>query len=165
MLPWSSPSSGSSARRTGRWRQEVSFNERGERGSVDILAFHAPTRSLLVIEVKSTVPDLQAMLVTLDRNGRVATIVARDRGWSPRTVSRVLVLPSDRTSRRRVVRHAATFEAALPARTLAIRRWIREPAGALNGILFVTDVTGVSARHRVAAGPGSSHAQQRRSSS
>lgn len=136
---------------------EVSFNERGERGSIDILAFHDATRSLLVIEVKSTVPDLQAMLVTLDRKGRLAAIVGRERSWSARTVSRILVLPNDRTSRRRVSRHSATFVAVLPARTLAVRRWIRKPIGALNGILFVTDVTGASARHRVTASPADGH--------
>ena len=37
---------------------EVSFNVRGERGSIDILAFHQATGSLLVIEIKSVVPDL-----------------------------------------------------------------------------------------------------------
>jgi transcriptional regulator with XRE-family HTH domain len=38
---------------------EVSFNVRGERGSIDILAFHPGTGSLLVIEIKSVVPDLK----------------------------------------------------------------------------------------------------------
>jgi hypothetical protein len=46
---------------------EVSFNVRGERGAIDILAFHHSTKSLLVIEIKSVVPDLQAMLGTLDK--------------------------------------------------------------------------------------------------
>src|SRR4051794_12439629 len=81
---------------------EVSFNRRGDCGVIDILAFHAPTRSLLVIEIKSVVPDLGAMLGTLDRKVRVAAEVARDRGWHARTVSRLLVLPADRTARRRV---------------------------------------------------------------
>ena len=37
---------------------EISFNMRGDRGTIDILAFHAATGSLLVIEIKSVVPDL-----------------------------------------------------------------------------------------------------------
>jgi transcriptional regulator with XRE-family HTH domain len=138
---------------------EVSFNEWGERGSIDILAYHPATRSLLVIEVKSAVPDLQAMLVTLDRKGRIATVVARERGWSPATVSRILVVPNDRTSRRRIARHSATFAAALPARTVAIRRWVRAPGGALNGVLFVTDVTAANTRHRVSAAATGDHAR------
>ena len=61
-----------------------------------------PRLSLLVIEVKSVVPDLQAMLVTLDRKGRLAREIARDRGWQARTITRLLILPDDRTARRRV---------------------------------------------------------------
>jgi transcriptional regulator with XRE-family HTH domain len=51
---------------------EVSFNVRGDRGIIDILAFHSATGALLVIEVKTVVPDLQGMLGTLDRKVRVA---------------------------------------------------------------------------------------------
>jgi hypothetical protein len=101
---------------------EVSFNVRGDRGTIDNLAFHAPTGSLLVIEIKSVVPDLQAMLGTLDPKGRVAVELARERGWQVNGVSRLLVLPDDRTARRRVESHGATFEAALPARTAEVRR-------------------------------------------
>lgn len=131
---------------------EVTFNEYGERGSIDILAFHPATRSLLVIEIKSVVPDLQAMLGTLDRKVRVAAKVARDRGWQAATVSRVLVLPDDRTARRRVGQHASTFEAALPSRTAAVRKWLRKPVGALAGVLFLTDAHQGSTRHRVRSG-------------
>jgi transcriptional regulator with XRE-family HTH domain len=73
---------------------EVSFNVRGERGTIDILAFHRPTESLLVIEIKSVVPDLQAMLGTIDRKVRLAVGIARERGWRVDTVSRLLVLPT-----------------------------------------------------------------------
>ena len=96
---------------------EVSFAIRGEHGSIDVLAFHAASASLLVIEVKSVVPDLQAMLVTLDRKGRLAREIARDRGWQARTITRLLILPDDRTARRRVEELERTFDAALPART------------------------------------------------
>jgi transcriptional regulator with XRE-family HTH domain len=135
------------------WRTEteVSFNVRGDRGSIDILAFDARTGALLVIEIKSVVPDLQAMLGTLDRKVRVARDLARDRGWTVRSVSRLLVLPDDRTARRRIRRHEATFATALPARTIDVRRWLRAPTGTLSGVLFLTDVPQASARHRVGA--------------
>lgn len=68
---------------------EVSFNLRGERGSIDILAFHLPTGSLLVVEVKSVVPDMQAMLVALDRKGRLGGEIARGRGWQSTSARRV----------------------------------------------------------------------------
>jgi transcriptional regulator with XRE-family HTH domain len=130
---------------------ELSFNMRGERGSIDILAFHRPTGSLLVIEIKSVVPDLQAMLGTLDRKARLAADIARERGWVVRSVSRLLVLPDDRTARRRVHQHAATFQATLPARSVAIRRWLAAPAGSLAGVLFLTNDHQASTRHRVAS--------------
>ena len=128
---------------------EVSFNIRGERGTIDILAFHAPSGSLLVVEIKSVVPDLQAMLGTLDRKVRLASEIARQRGWQVRTVSRLLVMPDDRTARRRIDQHRATFAVVLPARTVATRRWLRNPAGVLAGILFLSDVHNTGARHRV----------------
>jgi transcriptional regulator with XRE-family HTH domain len=129
---------------------EVSFNVRGERGTIDILAFHPPSGSLLVIEIKSVVPDLQAMLGMLDRKVRVAAELAAARGWRVHDVSKVLVLPDDRTTRRRVERHGATFDAALPARTAEVRRWLKAPPGRLAGIVFLTDVTQASSRHRIA---------------
>jgi transcriptional regulator with XRE-family HTH domain len=130
---------------------EVSFNIRGERGVVDILAFRPATGALLVIEVKSVVPDLQAMLGALDRKARVAPVLARERGWQIATISRVLVLPDDRTARRRLGRHAATFATALPQRTAAVRRWLKKPVGAVAGVVFLSNVHQVSTRHRARA--------------
>ena len=128
---------------------EVSFNLRGERGSIDILGFHRPTGSLLVVEVKSVVPDMQAMLVALDRKGRLGAEIARERGWTAISVTRLLVLPDDRTARRRVDELATTFRSALPARTIEIRRWIRVPRGTSHGVLFLTDHPQAGTRHRV----------------
>lgn len=130
---------------------EVSFSIYGERGSIDIFAFHRATGSLLVVEVKSVVPDLQALLAGLDRKGRLARQIAQERGWIGVTsVTRLLILPNDRTARQRVHQHAATFQSALPAGNTEVRRWIRHPAGVMNGILFVTDAHHAGTRHRVA---------------
>ena len=128
---------------------EVSFNVRGDRGVIDILAFHRASGSLLVIEVKSVVPDLGSMLGTLDRKARVAAGIARGRGWHVTSVARLLVLPDDRTARRRVAQHASIFDTALPARTAAVRRWLKGPIGSLDGVLFLSDVHHASTRHRV----------------
>lgn len=116
---------------------EVSFSIWGERGSIDILAFHRRTGILLVVEVKSVVPDSQAMLVALDRKGRLAPLVARDRGWEALHVARLLVVGDSATARRRIARHAATYASALPARGLDVRRWLREPDGPFAGLLFL----------------------------
>jgi len=134
-----------------RWEvvSEASFNIRGERGSIDVLAFHRPTGSLLVVEVKSVVPDLQAMLMGLDRKGRLGREVARDLGWQVMSVTRLLVLPNDRTARRRIASHAATIRSSLPGGNVTIKRWLGSPVGTMHGVLFVTDGPEGVARHRV----------------
>lgn len=74
--------------RSNAWQvaTEVSFNIYGERGSIDILAFHPETGYLLVIEIKSVVPDMQSMLASLDRKGRLAREIASERaGSSPQS--------------------------------------------------------------------------------
>jgi hypothetical protein len=130
---------------------EASFAIDGERGSVDLLGYHADRRIVLVVEAKSVVPDMQAMLSALDRKSRLAARIAGGRGWSPRVVSRLLVFADTRTSRRRVELHAATFSAAFPARSVAVKRWIRDPdpARPFSGLWFLSDDRAVSARHRV----------------
>jgi transcriptional regulator with XRE-family HTH domain len=116
---------------------EVSFSVYGERGSIDILAWHPTTGALLVIEVKSVVPDVGGMLMTLDRKVRLAPDLARARGWEPTSVSRLLVLPEHRTSRRRIEEHAGTFRSAFPQRNREVGRWLSTPEGTVSGLLFL----------------------------
>src|SRR5688572_8603363 len=71
---------------------EVTFSFFGELGSIDILAWHARSRSLLVIELKTELVDLQDTVSTLDRKVRLAMKIARERGWEPATVSTWLVI-------------------------------------------------------------------------
>jgi len=101
------------------------------------------------VEVKSVVPDVQATLAGIDRKGRLARQVAHERGWPAGPVSRILVLPNDRTARRRVDAFAATFGRAFPARSVAIRHWLRDPIDPIAGILFVSGADQAGARHRV----------------
>ncbi len=117
---------------------EVSFSIWGERGSIDVLAFHPATGILLVIEVKSVVPDNQAMLHDLDRKTRLAAQVAAERGWKVTRVARLLVIGDSATSRRRVDRLASTFDTAFPLRGWAVRRWLRAPAGSISSLLFLS---------------------------
>lgn len=148
---------------------EATFNHFGERGSIDILAWHPVHGALLIVEVKSVVPDMQSLLLGVDRKARIAPELATERGWRVRSVSRLIVLPADRTARRRVAAHRATFDVAYPARTRGIARWLRRPAGAIAGVLFLPTTTGTGARQRVAAvqgaagqrGPAGSDSQSR----
>ena len=106
---------------------EVTFSVYGERGVIDILAWHEPTRSLLVIELKTAVADVNELLGTFDRKKRLAAQVARERGWDPRTVSAWLIVTDTKTNRRRLEAHTAVICNAFPDGTWAIRRWLRRP--------------------------------------
>jgi transcriptional regulator with XRE-family HTH domain len=131
---------------------EVSFNIRGERGSIDILAFHPSTGVILVVEVKSVVPDVQATLFVFDRKSRLALEIAAEQGWIGRRVGRLLVIRADRTARRRIEAHGEIFRSAAPARNAAVKQWLRspDPTKPFSGIWFVSDDRPMSARHRVA---------------
>ena len=119
---------------------EVSFAIWGERGSIDVLAFHAARNALLVIEVKSAITDSQATIHGLDRKARLAREIVAGRGWDVRHVSRLLVVGAADRARRRIAGLAATYDAALPERGATVRRWLRDPERALAaGLLFVSD--------------------------
>jgi len=129
---------------------EVSFSVFGERGSIDLLAWHPATRTLLVIELKSELTSIEATLRQHDVKVRLGPDIARERfGWDAAAVARLLVLPDDRTSRRRVEHHRAVFARAYPQRNVAVRHWLKLPVGALGGILFLSDAMAARSKRRV----------------
>lgn len=130
---------------------EVSFSSFGERGSIDILAWRPDLQILLVIEVKTSITDVQALLASLDRKVRLAPGIARSRGWSVRHVARLLVTDGGRTNRRRIAAHQATFGSVFPVRGQEARAWLRSPApGPFGGlILLQSSVTERSLLRRV----------------
>ena len=129
---------------------EVTFNDYGDRGSIDVFGWYPESRSLLIVEVKSVVPDAQGTLARLDRKTRVAPKVARERGLDPVSVSRLLVVGDTSTNRRRVARFEALFGAALPDRGWAVRGWLSKPSGSISGLLFLPDSTAGGTRRRMA---------------
>jgi transcriptional regulator with XRE-family HTH domain len=123
---------------------EVSFAIYGERGVIDILAWHPGRRALLVIELKTDLADFNELVGTFDRKRRLARQIAQSRGWDPVTVSAWLIIGDSRTNRRRVDVHEAMMRAALPDDGRAIRRWSRDPVRPINGVSFWTDTRGVT---------------------
>ena len=123
-------------------RVEVTYASGGVSGSIDILAWHAATQSLLVIEIKTEITSAEATLRKLDEKGRIAAAAARERfGWRPLTVSRLLVVEDTSTARRRIDAHAELFDGALPTGGAAIRRWLKAPSGSVAGRLFLSPST------------------------
>lgn len=116
---------------------EVSFSHFGERGSIDILAWHASTQTLLVIEIKTELGSVEGTLRPMDAKVRLAALIARDRfGWRASQVGRLLVFPADATVRRQVERHEAVFATTLPARSVDVRRWCESRSARCAGSGF-----------------------------
>ena len=118
---------------------EVTYSERGERGSVDILAWHEPTRTLLVVEIKTELVSVEETLRKHGEKMRLGAAIARPLGWSPSVIARLLVLHEDRTQRRRVLANERVMSNAYPARAHAVKSWCRAPIGAISGLLFLSD--------------------------
>lgn len=131
---------------------EYTFSHYGERGSIDIVAWHSASRALLVVEVKTRVYDTQQLLIGLDRKARLAPqLLACDHGWRPVSVARVLALTGTTANRNIIRRFEHSLGAALPAPSRRVRSWIRRPAGDLAGIWFLS-YTGTTGGKRVNAG-------------
>jgi transcriptional regulator with XRE-family HTH domain len=129
---------------------EVTFSIFGERGVIDILCWHAATRTLLVIELKTELVDVQETVGTLDRKVRLAAKVAADRGWEPVTVACWLLVADGGTNRRRVQAHRTMLRNALPADGRSMTGWLRDPRGTIRALSFLTATRGVSDNRRLA---------------
>lgn len=118
---------------------EVSFNHFGDRGRCDLVAWHARTRTLLIVEIKSRLGDLQETLGRLDVKLRLGTIIARELGLDrPARIVGAIVLAENGANRRVVRGHDVLF------RRYALRgrqafSWLRRPDPAdraVSGLLW-----------------------------
>lgn len=116
---------------------EVSFNRYGDRGIVDVLAYHPGRRFLLVIEIKTRLEDSQDLLGRLDIKRRIGPILAKERGWSPAAIVPTIIFQESRTTRRRLASVDALF-ARFSLRGKPALTWLRRPTSpAPPGILLL----------------------------
>lgn len=122
-----------------RWlvEVEVTFSRYGERGSIDLLLFHPVTRTLVVVEVKTIVADLQSLLRGLDAKVRLASAIGRERGWQGRRVVPCILLAEGTTNRRRVAA-AEPLLMRFSLRARAAHAWLRRPGAAQGLLLFLS---------------------------
>jgi transcriptional regulator with XRE-family HTH domain len=145
---------------------EVTFNHYGDRGSIDLLAYHAAGRTLLVVEVKTEITSAEETLRRLDVKVRIAPLVAPERfGEKPVRVMRLLAIRASTANRDRVTRLDSLFGAAFPLRGRLLASWLRSPGpipdGRGSGLMFVREIgradgTHGSRRIRVRANPAGS---------
>jgi transcriptional regulator with XRE-family HTH domain len=113
---------------------EASYSIYGERGRIDLLAFHPTTGTLEVAECKTGIWDLQDLLGRLDAKVRLAPKVAAERGWPVRRVVPALVVADGRTARRRVEQYPALFD-RFDTRGWAAKAWVQDPSRPAGGVL------------------------------
>lgn len=123
------------------WRTapEASFSIFGERGAIDILAFHPPTAALLVVELKTQIVDVEGLIGAVDRYRRLAPQIARERGWRASSVSCWVLLRDTGSNHRRLATHATVLRQAYPEDGRAMRAWLRRPSGAVAALSFLPD--------------------------
>ncbi|HEY8869246.1 MAG TPA: helix-turn-helix transcriptional regulator [Candidatus Limnocylindrales bacterium] len=132
-------------------RPEVSFSIYGERGVIDLLAWHPERRALVVIELKTEIVDVGELLGTLSRKQRLARKIAQEQGWTDvATVSVCLIVADSRTNRRRIQAHEATLRAALPHGGTLLRGWLTDPTTPVKALRTWPDSHGVTVRPRLA---------------
>ena len=122
------------------WRVllEVTFSVFGERGSIDLLGLHEATRSAAMIEAKTDITSVEETQRRMDVKARLLPGIVYERvGWRPRQAARILLLPEGRTARRRIDAASRLMADTLPLRSVAVRRWMEEPVGAVGGIWFL----------------------------
>ncbi len=120
---------------------EVTFSHFGERGSIDILAVHVASRTVLVVEIKTELTSVELTIRRLDAKTRLAAGIVEERfGWRPVRVGRLLIVESTMTNRRRIEHHHGVFAAAFPVRGQTARTWLKSPATAFSGLLFVSSI-------------------------
>ncbi|HLX35436.1 MAG TPA: helix-turn-helix transcriptional regulator [Candidatus Limnocylindrales bacterium] len=127
-------------------RPEVSFSIWGDRGAVDLVAWHAATQSVLVVELKTLVVDIGELLGTLDRKLRLAAGIVEPLDWRPASVSAALIVGDSRSNHRRVREHARLLRAALPDDGRRLRAWLARPSGEIRALTFLPDERPTSIR-------------------
>jgi transcriptional regulator with XRE-family HTH domain len=117
-------------------RAEVSFNHYGDRGRIDLLAQHAATATLFVVELKTVIVDAQALIGALDVKARVAPMLAGGIGWACRRVVPAIVVLEGTTARRHLARLGPLL-ARYDVRGHAARRWMGRPTEPAQGLLML----------------------------
>lgn len=116
---------------------EVSYSEWGERGSIDLVGWHAASRSALIVEIKTEIVDPGAHARQVDTYRRLAPTVARQRGWDARAISTWVVVAESSQNRRRVRRFGSLLRPSDAVGGRAMHRWLANPVGEVNGFSFL----------------------------
>ncbi len=117
-------------------RAEVSFNHFGDRGRCDLVAWRAGSRTLLIVEAKTRLGNLQDALGRLDVKRRLGAAIGAEVGWSgAASVVAALVLAEGGANRRIVKEHGPVFR-QFGTRGRVAFAWLRRPTARATGLLW-----------------------------
>jgi transcriptional regulator with XRE-family HTH domain len=88
---------------------EASFSEWGERGRIDLLAFDPATGTLVIVEVKTQLLDLQDLFGALNVKERLAKTIAERRSWTVQRQVTVLAVANTSGNRAVLREHPSLF--------------------------------------------------------
>ena len=114
-------------------RREVEIHHGRSHGWIDVFAFHAATRSAVVVEVKSAIPDIGAIQRTLGWYTRMAWDVGRSLGWPMRRVGAALLCLATVANQARLAENTELTRQAFPVRAAALSNWLAAPLADLPG--------------------------------
>lgn len=96
--------------------REVEVGEGLTRGWIDLLAWHAVSRTLVAVEIKTELIDLGAVERQLGWYARAAPVAALRRGWRATRVVRWLLLLATEVNERRVLDNSFALRQSFPDR-------------------------------------------------
>lgn len=114
-------------------RREVEIHHGRSHGWIDIFAFHPATRSAVVVEVKSAIPDLGATQRTIGWYTRMAWDVGRSLGWPIRRVGAALLCLATVANEARLAENTDLIRQAFPVRAAGLIDWLTAPLADLSG--------------------------------
>jgi hypothetical protein len=114
-------------------RREVEIHHGRSHGWIDVFAFHAATRSALVVEVKSAIPDIGAIQRTIGWYTRMAWDAGRSLGWPMHRVSTALLCLATAVNEARLVENTDLIRQAFPVRAAGLFDWLAAPFADLPG--------------------------------
>ncbi len=114
-------------------RREVEIHHGPSHGWIDVFAFHAPTRSAVVVEIKSEIHDMGAIQRALGWYTRMAWDLSRSFGWPIRRVGTALLVLATEANEARLAENAALTREAFPVRAAGLSDWLAAPVADLPG--------------------------------
>ena len=125
---------------------EVTYSIYGERGAIDILAWHAATRTLLVVEIKTVLVEAAGISRTMDERMRNAMRIGEERGWRPLTTASWVIFTDTSTNRRHVRKHREILARWAGIDGRGMRAWLRSPNASVAALSFWDEPAAVNTR-------------------